>query len=94
MARTLGRTRKELLASIDTAELNEWWVLYQREPWGESRADDRAAATLFRNAAMRVGARVDWEDCIPDFWKPEEPAQTAEDHIRIGLRLAALSQHG
>lgn len=32
-------TRAQMLNSISVGELTEWWILYQREPWGETRLD-------------------------------------------------------
>ena len=39
----MGRTPRELLASVDAVELEELWIAYQLSPWSDDRADLRQA---------------------------------------------------
>jgi hypothetical protein len=55
----LGKTVRQLLREIDSAELTEWYAFYQLEPFGSLIDDERhgvAVATLAnvnRNAKVR-----------------------------------------
>lgn len=40
----MGRTVRELLASIDSAELTEWMAFERLEPFGDLHADFRAGS--------------------------------------------------
>lgn len=51
-------TVRQLLASIDSAELTEWIAFGALEPWGETRADLRAG--IIASAAANHGfAKLD-----------------------------------
>lgn len=43
MALALGRTVRELEQTLSHAEYIEWRAFYGLDPWGEQRADQRAA---------------------------------------------------
>ena len=58
-----------LAEQFTPAELADWWVYYQCEPWGDKRADYRA---FFAARAAYC------EDAVPE-WPYVEPAFTAED---------------
>lgn len=43
LALAMGRTAAELEATLSHAEFIEWAAFYRLDPWGEQRADLRAA---------------------------------------------------
>lgn len=43
MALALGRTVEEIDVGMSSREFAEWQLYYQKEPWGEERADLRVA---------------------------------------------------
>lgn len=77
----MGRTRKELLASLDSAELTAWQAFFDVEPFGPLRdnlhAGIIAAALINGNPWRRKGAR----DVTPsDFLLTvERPRQTVAE---------------
>ena len=75
----------ELLARISSRELAEWMQYYELEPFGEERADLRAAivATTIANSNRRKGKRAfKPADFMPRFEKKEE-AQSWEQQLAI-----------
>ncbi len=55
----LGKTVKQLLYEIDSAELTEWMAVYRIELFGEIRADYRAGviASTLANIHRKKGAK-------------------------------------
>lgn len=81
-----------MLAATDSAELTEAMAYARVEPWGEWRADYRAALicyTMYRLLAAKDSPRMSVDDWIPDF----EPAKelTPEDFVQklLGMTAAA-----
>ena len=65
----LGRTVQELLESVSSAELTEWYAYYAIEPFDAQRDDLRAAivaSTVANVAPRRKGSRTyKTEDFLP-----------------------------
>lgn len=81
----------ELLARISSRELTEWMQYYELEPFGEERADLRAAivAATVANANRRKGKRAfKPADFMPRFKQQAEP-QSWEDQLRLVEMLNA-----
>jgi hypothetical protein len=87
----LGKTVRQLLSQIDSYELTEWFAYYSIEPFGEERADLRAA-TMACTVANAAGGRgknkppFTVKDFLLDF-EPKEP-QTMEELKNIFRNMA------
>lgn len=59
LARTLGRTLGELSVSMTAQEFGMWAAEYEREPWGDVRADLHAGivASTVANYAGKMRAK-------------------------------------
>lgn len=87
----MGRTVKELLASIDSKELAEWMAYYQIQPFGEEIKDMRAGiiAEMLANIHRRRGSKeYSWRDF---FGHHRYRAQTPEQQIKL---MKAMLGHG
>lgn len=87
LALAMGRSVKELLATVDSEELTWWAAYYIHEPWGmEWIQTARIAATI----AWSVGAKdVDERTFMPVYYE----RQMTEDQIRQELaKLGGLFQ--
>jgi hypothetical protein len=87
-----GVSVKEMLATTDSQELTEAMAYARVEPWGEWRADLRAAVichTLYRLLSDSKAPKAKVEDWMPDF----EPATelTPEDFVAKLLGMAAAA---
>ena len=94
LALAMGRTIRELRATLSYAEFQEWGLYYQIEPWGEDRADLRAGiiASTIANYAGKV--RADKADlALPADFMPyldrSEPEAPADDRPLTDDELAA-----
>lgn len=81
-------TVQELLARITSRELSEWWAFFQLEPFGEERADVRAAivASTMANTARDPKRRrrpFQPSDFMPKFERKVKKRQTWEEQLRI-----------
>jgi hypothetical protein len=82
LTRTLGyRTLEELEETMTAAEFNLWAAEYQIRPWGEYPADVRVAMSGAA-VARSMGAKVDPDDLIPKWDKP--------DNQKVALELFLL----
>lgn len=82
----LGLTVRELLARVDGRELAEWEAYAQIEPWGEWRADYRAAlvASVIANANRGKGTKpFTPADFMPEFGKEPAPPQTIDEQVAV-----------
>lgn len=61
----MGMSVKRLLAEFDSHELGEWMAFYKLEPWGEERADIRAAIVARTVASQWAKEVPDLEDFMP-----------------------------
>lgn len=71
LALALGCTVRELLQRIDSEELTLWHAYYNLEPWGEERADIRAAIVASTTANCFSTKRHKLTDFLPKWEKPE-----------------------
>lgn len=79
LALALGRSVKELLATVDSEELMWWAAYYVHEPWGQEWMQAAKIATV---VAWGAGAKdVDERNFLPVFY--ERPMN--EDQIRREL---------
>jgi hypothetical protein len=81
-------TVRELLARISARELSEWMAYFMLEPFGEERADVRAAivaATVANTARDPKRHRRPFQasDFMPKFERKERERQTWEEQLRI-----------
>lgn len=85
LALRMGRTLRELLATIDSAELTQWLAFDELEPLGADADDYRAAlpAAVYINANRAQGAAaVHPLDLLP--WSARqrrEPVQLDDDAL-------------
>jgi hypothetical protein len=79
LALALGRSVKELLATVDSRELVDWAAYYIHEPWGQEWAQSaRIAATV----AWSAGAKdVDENTFLPVVYE----RQMTEEQIQMEL---------
>lgn len=87
LALGLGCTVAELLRRLSSAELSEWMRYWNVEPWGEERADMRAAIVAC-TVARSQGAKAKTEDFMPRYEAGERkakltPRQIAEREIAL-----------
>lgn len=84
-----GVSVKELLATTDSEELTEAMAYARIEPWGEWRADLRAAQichTLYRLLSAKDSPKLKLDDFMPDFEPPKE--LTPEDFVAKLMAMA------
>ena len=92
LALALGMTVREMLTRMSALELAEWQRYYDVEPFGEERADLRAAIVA-RVIAQSNGARqAKLDDFMPRFEPRETRPQTAADQMAVFRALAARSK--
>lgn len=64
LCRMLGRTRREMMLTMDAAELEEHWADYLREPFGPERGDIQTA--LIRSTIQAAaGSSSDPQKLMP-----------------------------
>jgi hypothetical protein len=89
----LGKSRAELLDSMDAVELTEWEALYTHiEPLPEDRADLRMGITVANGLSphLKKGTTVRPADFMPDFsGQPKKPKQTIEQMKAIWKQVQA-----
>lgn len=68
----MGRSVRELLDSMDAAELHDWMEFYEAEPWGEDRADLRAGIVAATVAGCH-GIKCRPSDFLPQYDREREP---------------------
>ena len=67
----MGMSVRRLLAEFDSHELGEWMAYYRLEPWGEERADIRAAIVA-RTVASQWAKEVPKLQAFMPFLEQEE----------------------
>lgn len=84
----MGRTVRELLASLDAAELHDWVAYYAIDPWDEARNDLRAGmiAAVIANVNSRK-KRFKPSDFMPRYEQPKP--QTPADLKAMAMRWTA-----
>jgi len=96
LARSLGKTRKELLESISASELKQWQMLYQMEPWGERRRDINTAqlAQLLVQllASKESSSNVTMETFILDWWGEAKRRQAKDVWGRFKILAGKINQ--
>jgi hypothetical protein len=88
LAAHLGMTVRELLSRLDSRELSEWIAYYNLDPFGEARADYRAAMLACLTANINRGKHEPFKisDFMPNF-EPKKP-QTMEEMKRILMSIS------
>ena len=93
----MGCTVEELGERMSSAEFTEWAVMFAHDPWGEQRADLRAAqlAALFYNAhrgpQAPPGKLADFMPYRP--FEPEpEPEPESDEHAAARL-MGQINAH-
>lgn len=86
LALSLGKTVGEI-RQMPAAEFNDWWHLYLTEPWGEVRADWRAAMTASVNANLWSKKKTKAADFMPKFKNAVE--RMSDDQMRTNAMLWA-----
>lgn len=77
----MGMSVKRLLTEFDSHELAEWMAYYKLEPWGEERADIRAAIVARTVASQWAKEPPELEAFMP-FREQDEP-QTFDEMKRV-----------
>jgi hypothetical protein len=73
----LGKTVRQLLAEIDSAELGEWAAYYKLEPFGELVADQRHGIAVSTLANVNRDSKRRPEPYTPTdfiYWRPQPQA--------------------
>jgi hypothetical protein len=88
-------SKRELLRRVSGWELTEWAAYYQLEPWGESRADLRAAITDMVIANWGKGAEdtlAEVSDFMPNYEddKEDDGGQTLEEQYAMVSTWAGM----
>lgn len=92
LALKLGRTVRELEASLTYPELAEWVAKYDVDPWDEWRADLRAGivASVVANCHSGKG-KFKPRDFIVDFTKRgHRVAKTPEQLRQMAIKITAM----
>jgi hypothetical protein len=82
LALKLGRTLEELGRTMSYAEFALWQALYDKDHWGELRADERAgivAATVANYAGKQRASGV--EPALPRDFMPHAPPDEDEHEV-------------
>jgi hypothetical protein len=82
----LGCTVAELQARMSSREFSEWTLFYQQEPWGDERADYRAATIVaaIANTTRGKGQRVyQPADFMPHFGPRETEEQDWQQQLGL-----------
>lgn len=88
LCRELGLPHPDyLLPHLTASQLVDWWVLSQIEPWGETRADQREAASLAVEAGME-----DWTLSYPYYYK-ETAEEVLAEFEEIKRRIRTNASH-
>lgn len=92
LAGHLGRTKRELLESIDSHELTEWWEFYQRFPFGMEwdQAGEICAAVSAGKLKKEGGEPFGPVDFMPFKVKRKQRPQS-EKEMEARLHQALLS---
>ena len=87
----MGRTVRELLDSLDVAELQEWVAFYELDPWTEDRADLRAGivASTVANCHSTKG-KFRPRDFMVDYEKRHREPKTPEQLKELAKRITAM----
>lgn len=88
----MGKSKRELLESMDSRELSEWEALYSIEPLPEDRADLRAGVIASATIAphMKRGARTPAPgDFLP---KWDEPVVKRSSEASMKAKFAAIKK--
>ncbi len=87
---SVARAQRE----ISSAEFSEWLAYYQVEPFGEERADLRAAIIASTQASTMTNKRFKPAEFMPEYGPKarKSPAQI-RDLLRIYLETAKHGHH-
>ena len=83
LALAMGRSVKELLATVDSAELVDWAAYYIHEPWGQEWMQ---AARIATTIAWSAGAKdVDERSFLPVYYvRPMTEDQIKRELQKLG----------
>ena len=90
LAALWGCPVREAQARCDSREFAEWCAFYRKDPWGDQRADLRAAelSAMFANVHRKEGAPERSARDFMHFLPPEpETPQPVERQISIARKL-------
>jgi len=85
-------TRRELLARLDSRELTEWRAYATVEPFGEERADRRAALICMVMANLQKGKKqpaFELDDFMLQFGEADEPLTPEQMMTAFALATGA-----
>lgn len=68
----------------------EWREFYKTEPWGDERADLRAAIQGARIVAALTGEDQELDNFLPDFTPPDEELEGAAEYSKLERLAMAL----
>ncbi len=88
MALALGKTVRELLAEISSAELTEWQAYAVLEPFGEQLADQRHGIALSALANLHRDPQRRSEPYRPEDFIPWHPSHRVVKTETAGTLLA------
>jgi len=99
ICRTLGLTLTDALDRIDSEEFSWWIAQYNKDPWGEYRADFRNAINTYWNYIPNVDKadrkKVKFSSFFPDFLpKAKQTLASVSANMReFALKMKAKTVH-
>ena len=87
----MGRTVRELLHSMDAAELQEWVAYYELDPWTDDRADLRAGivAATVANANSTKG-KFRPRDFMVEYGRRHREPKTPDQLRSIAMLITGM----
>ena len=87
----MGMSVKRLLSEFDSHELGEWMAYYRIEPWGEERADIRAAIVA-RTVASQWAKEIPELESFMPFREREEQSFEEMKGVLRGVKRNAVGK--
>lgn len=75
----------EMLADMTAAQFEDWWELHLSDPWGDARADYRAARQVWATIQVHTKRRVREKDYLLKFRPHTSTAIDAAQYKRRAM---------
>lgn len=86
----MGRTVRELQASIGADELHEWMAYSELEPFGAVAADFRNATAIAQHAALATGKQQQVSTWLLGDYRARSPGQSPAQMLAVLTTAAAV----